>query len=292
MQTRREFLTTTAATLAATAAAGAVPQAPREIRSPLNAPIGLQLYSLKSYLPKDLPGTLAKIRSMGFREVEGAGLWGKTVQELRQALDAAGLRCQSAHMGYERLRDDLTGALADARGVGATWVVCPWIPHEGAITRDQILRAADLFTRAARAATQQGMRFGYHLHGYEFIPSEEGNLFDTLARNTDQKLVEFQVDVFHTFHGGGDPVKVITQYAPRVTSLHLKDLKKGSAIVPGTGTGTPDLDVPVGTGAIDMPAVLRAAMKAATKFYYLEDESADPLNNIPQSLRFLETVKL
>lgn len=291
MTTRREFLTTAAAALAvAPIPAGA--RQPREIKSPLSGPIGLQLYSLRAYLPKDLPGTLAKVRAMGFREVEGAGLWGKSVPELRQALDAAGLKCQSAHMGYERLRDDVNGALSEARAIGSTWVVCPWIPHEQAVTREQILRAADLFTRVARTAAQQGLRFAYHLHGYEFIPSEEGTLFDTLARNTDQKLVEFQVDVFHTFHGGGDPVKVITQHASRVTSLHLKDLKKGTPIVAGTGTGTPDLDVPVGTGALDMPAVLRAAMKASTRFYYLEDESADPLGHLPKSVAYLESIKL
>ncbi|MCC7009495.1 MAG: sugar phosphate isomerase/epimerase [Acidobacteria bacterium] len=291
MPTRREFLTTAAAALGA-ATTPALAWQTKEIVTRLNAPVGLQLWSLRAYLPKDLSGTLANVRRMGFREVEGAGLWGRTAAELRQALDTAGLRCQSAHLGYERLRDDLTGALNEARAVGATWVVCPWIPHENAVTREQILRAADLFTRAARTASQSGLRFAYHCHGYEFVPADEGTLFDTLARNTDQKLVEFQIDVFHAFYGGADPAALIRRHAPRVTSLHLKDLKKGTPVVAGTGTGTPDIDVPVGSGALDMSAVLRAAMKAATRFYYLEDESADPLTHIPRSVAWLESVAL
>jgi sugar phosphate isomerase/epimerase len=136
------------------------------------------------------------------------------------------------------------------------------------------------------------MRFGYHLHGYEFVPSPEGTLFDTLMKATDPKLVELQVDIFHVFHGGGDPVRIITGHGSRVTSLHLKDLKKGVAVKAGTSTGTADIDVPVGTGQLDMPAILRAAEAAATRFYYVEDESADPLTHIPMSVRYLESVNL
>src|SRR5262245_30908440 len=124
MPTRREFLTTTTAAML-TASSPLIARSQREIKSPLGV-IGLQLWSLRNYLPKDLPGSLAQIRSMGFRDVEGAGLWGKTAAELRGALDKAGLRCQSAHMGYERLQKDLEGALTEARAVGATWIVCPW----------------------------------------------------------------------------------------------------------------------------------------------------------------------
>jgi sugar phosphate isomerase/epimerase len=286
MPTRREFL----ATAAAVATTSASTWAQREIKNPLNGPIGLQLWSLRAYLPKDLPGTLARIRAMGFREVEGAGLWGRTAADLRQALDTAGLRCQSAHMGYERLRDDLPGALAEARALGARWVVCPWISAK--VTRDDILRAAELFNRAGAAAADANMQFGYHCHGYEFIPAAEGTLFDTLAKLTDPKRVEFQIDVFHAFHGGADPARLITQHGARVSSLHLKDLKKGVAVTAGTSTGTPDMDVPVGTGQLDMRAVLIAARNAGTRFYYLEDESADPLANIPLSVSYLESVSL
>src|SRR5262245_38025041 len=101
MRTRRDLLTAAVAAMAA--AATPVFGRQREIKSPLNGPIGLQLYSLKNDLPKDLDGTLAKIRHMGFREVEGAGLWKRTATDLRKALDSAGLRCQSTHMGLERL---------------------------------------------------------------------------------------------------------------------------------------------------------------------------------------------
>ena len=262
-----------------------------EIKTALNGPVGLQLWSLREYLPKDLGGTLSKIRALGFREVEGAGLWGKTVSEVRAALDAAGLRCQSAHMQFDRLRDDLGGALVEATALGARSVVCPWIPHEKTFTRDDALKAAEAFNRFGTEAAKADLRFGYHCHGYDFVPSAEGTLFETIATNTDPSRVAFQVDVFHTYHGGADPVQLIQRYKSRVTSLHLKDLKKGVAVQVGTAVGRPEDDVPVGSGQIDMPAVLRAAMNAGASIYYLEDESADPWGHIPRSLAFLKSFK-
>jgi len=292
MWSRREFLSSVAAGLAVPAAGRSWLAPQSEIKTVLIGPVGLQMWSLREYLPNDLPGTLAKVRAMGFREVEGAGLWKHTVAELKAALDGAGLRCQSAHMGFERLRDDASGAFAEAKALGASWVVCPWIPHDKAFTRDDALKAAEAFNTIALAADGAGLRFAYHCHGYEMLPSPEGTRFDTLAQHTDPKRVSFQVDVFHALHGGANPVDLINRYAGRVTSLHLKDLKKGVAITKGTGTATSDVDVPLGTGQVEWPAVLRAAMKAGASLYYIEDESADPWSHIPQSLRYLENLKL
>jgi sugar phosphate isomerase/epimerase len=295
MSSRREFLSTVAAGLTASAlrptwSFGA--DAP-EIKTPLNGLVGLQLWSLREYLPKDLPGTLAKVRAMGFRDVEGAGLWKHTVSELRSALDTAGLRCPSAHMGFERLRDDLSGALTEAKALGAKGVVCPWIPHTGNdFTRDDAVKAAEAFNRFGKAAQDAGLTFGYHCHGYDFVPSAEGTLFDTIAGIADPKLVSFQVDVFHAYHGGADPAQLIAKHGGRVKSLHLKDLKKGVVVKVGTATAEPEVDVPVGSGQIDMPAVLRAAKKAGTSMYFIEDESKDPLGHIPQSVAYLTNVKL
>jgi len=292
MWSRRNFLTTCVAGVAAPAGLRAWLSSQEEIKTALNGPVGLQMWSLREYLPKDLAGALAKVRAMGFREVEGAGLWKHTAADLRSALDSAKLRCQSAHMQFERLRDDAPGAFAEAKALGATWVVCPWIPHDKEFTRDDALKSAEAFNKVAAAAEADGLRFAYHCHGYEMLPAPEGTRFDTLAQNTDPKRVTFQIDVFHALDGGADPVDLINRYASRVTSLHLKDLKKGVVIKKGSGTAPPEDDVPLGTGQVDWPAVLRAAVKAGASLYYLEDESTDPWGHIPLSVQYLRGVKL
>ncbi len=288
MHSRREFLGALVTGVGTSVVFPALSSAQPEIQTALNGPVGLQLWSLREYLPKDLEGTLAKIRAMGFREVEGAGLWGRSVQEFRSAIDTAGLRCQSAHMSFERLRDDAGRAFEEVKAVGATWVVCPWIPHGDAFTRDDTQKAAEAFNKFGAAAADAGLRFAYHCHGYEFIPSAEGTLFDTLARATDSARVMFQIDVFHALFGGAEPAALIKKYSGRVASLHLKDLKKGVPVKAGTAIGPPEVDVPVGTGQVDMPSVLRAAVAAGTSLYYVEDESADPWGHLPQSVRYLE----
>jgi sugar phosphate isomerase/epimerase len=293
MTTRRDFLTTLTAGLGATVVAPVrAAFAQDEIKTALNGPVGLQLWSLRADLPKDLSGTLAKVRALGFREVEGAGLWKHTAADLRGALDAAGLRCQSAHIPFERLRDDPAGAFAEVKALGAQWVVCPWIPHSGdTFTREDTMKAADAFNRFAASARDAGLRFAYHCHGYEFVPSPEGTLFDTLAGATDPARVTFQIDVFHALFGGADPAALIDRYKARVTSLHLKDLKKGVPVKAGTAIGPPEADVPVGTGQVDMASTLRAAMKAGAALYYIEDESADPWGHIPTSVAYLKGFK-
>jgi sugar phosphate isomerase/epimerase len=291
MHSRRAFLTSLATGLGASVTAPVWARGQDEIKTSLNGPLGLQLWSLREYLPKDLRGSLAKVRALGFREVEGAGLWGQSAAEMRAALDGAGLRCQSAHMGFERLRDDLPGALVEAKAVGARWVVCPWIPpKDDAFTRDDALKAAEAFNRFEKAATDAGLRFGYHCHGYDFVPSAEGTLFDTLAGATNPRVM-FQIDVFHAFHGGADPAKLIDRYNDRVGSLHLKDLNKKFSVKVGAATAPAEADVPVGSGQIDIPAVLRAAKNGGTKLYYLEDESPDPWGHIPQSVAYLKNLE-
>jgi sugar phosphate isomerase/epimerase len=292
MTSRREFLATMAVGTAAIRSSPAWAADPPEVKTALNGPVGLQLYSLREQLKKDVPGTLAKVRALGIREVESAGTWGQSPAEHRAALDKAGLVCRSSHMGLDVLQKDTAGAFKEVETLGARWVVCPWIPHDKAFTRDDALKAAEAFNGIAKAAKGEGLRFAYHCHGYEFVPSEEGTLFDTLVGATDKDLVSYEIDVFWAKAGGGDPAKVIDKLSGRVPFLHVKDMKKGLSFPPGTSGSNPDSNVPVGTGQIDWPAVLRAAMKGGAEAYYIEDESPDPLGQIPQSLRYLQGLKL
>lgn len=296
MTSRRDFLATAAVGLGASALrpARALASGTPEVKTALRRPVGLQLWSLREQLKKDVPGTLAKVRPLGIREVESAGTWGQTAAGHRAALDKAGLRCRASHTGFERLRDDLPGVLKDARTLGASWVVCPWIPHDNAkgFTRDDAMKAAVAFNGFARAARDEGLKFAYHCHGYEFAPGADGTLFDLLAADADPALVQFEVDVFWARAGGVDPAQLIEKYKGRVPFLHVKDMKKGLDLPPGTSGAPDETNVPVGTGQIDWVAVFRASEKSGTLAYFIEDESPDPLAQIPQSLRYLAGLKL
>jgi len=265
---------------------------PPEVKTSLNGPVGLQLYSLREALKTDVPGTLAKVRALGIREVETAGTWGQSAEAHRAALDKAGLVCRASHMGLDKLQGDAASAFKEVKTLGARWVVCPWIPHDKVFGRDDALKAAAAFNTIAKAAQGEGLRFAYHCHGYEFVPSPEGTLWDTLVGASDPALVSFEIDVFWAKAGGADPAKVIEKLKGRVAFLHVKDMKKGLTFAPGSSGSEKDSNVVVGTGQVDWPTVLRAAVKSGTEVYYIEDESPDPLAQIPLSLKYLAALKI
>jgi len=98
--------------------------------------------------------------------------------------------------------------------------------------------------------------------------------------------------VFWAKAGGAEPAALIEKYNGRVPFLHVKDMEKGLSLPPGTSGAPEKTKVPVGTGQIDWPAVFRASMKSGTLVYYIEDESPDPLGQIPQSLKYLSGLKV
>ena len=265
---------------------------PPEVKSSLGAPLGLQLYSLRDYAPKDLPGTLARLRSLGIVEVESAGLYGKDVATVRAAFDKAGLKCSGSHIGYDAWKKDIGAAVKEAKGLGARYATCAWIKGEKDVTRDDVLRAAEVFNAAGKACAAEGVRFCYHCHGYEFVPSPEGTLWDTLVKNTDPKLVAFEVDVYWAKAGGIDPAKLIASMPGRVPLLHVKDMVKGLTLPPGSYSSENATNVVVGTGQIDWPSVFRAAKAAGGELYYIEDESPSVWEQLPRSLAYLSSLKI
>jgi sugar phosphate isomerase/epimerase len=294
MTSRREFLITAAAGLGVAAvrpacAAGVVP----EVKTALKAPIGLQLYSLRDAFKKDgVPATLAVVRSLGIRVIESAGLYGMPVADVRAAFDKADLVCRASHMGLERLRDDMAGAFAEAKGLGAGWVICPFIEHEKPFTKAQAVTVSELFNKVARAAQGEGLKFAYHCHGFEFVRDGAGTLFDVMIEATDPTLVGFEIDVFWAKAGGADPVALISRLKGRVPFLHVKDMKKGLTFEPGSSGAPGETNVPLGTGQIDWPNVLRATEAGGPVVYFIEDESPTPVPQIQETLKYLAALKL
>jgi sugar phosphate isomerase/epimerase len=254
--------------------------------------LGLQLYSLRNELKKDLPGTLKLVRDWGFEEVELAGFPPMTPVESARALRAAGLRPLSTFVDYERLEDDLDGVVRDAKTLGVQYVICGWIPHEKTLTRADVDRAASSFNTWAAAASREKLRFGYHIHGYEFVGSPDGTLMHTLFNRTDPAHVDYEMDVFWVVRGGGDPVALLTQFGRRMPLLHVKDMRRGTATAVTTGQAPEEASVQLGTGTIDLPAVLTAAIKTGVRWYFLEDEHPNAVAQIPRSIEYLRGLKL
>lgn len=249
--------------------------------------LGLQLYSLRRQMEKDVPGTLALVRDWGLTEVETAGYYGRTAAQFAEELKRANLTARSMHVGYDALRDNIGQAIADAKALGATYATTAWISHKAPFKREDAETAAKHFAEWGRTLRNEGLRFMYHLHGYEFAKSAEGTLLDLILESTPADAVHYEMDVFWVVRGGGDPAALLRKYKGRFHALHLKDMAKGTLTGDLSG-GAPDTtNVPLGTGMIDYPAVLRAARDSGTTLYYIEDESEKVAEQVPQTLAYL-----
>ena len=291
MTSRRDFLKlASASALAAPFATSAVAQ-PRPTL-PVPGLIGLELYSVRDRLSKDVPGTLKLVRSWGFTEVEGAAFQGRTAAESRALLDEHGLRMQSTLVGYDALAKDVDKVAADAKALGATYVGTAWIPHQRPFGRAHVDKALADFAAWGSALKKAGLQFFYHVHGYEFQPSPDGTLMDTLVKHAPADTVSFQADVFWVVRGGGDPVALLRKYPGRFKLAHLKDMEKGVATNDSTGNAPDETNVVLGTGQLDFAAILKAGRESGVTHYYIEDEHPDAYSQIPKSLEYLRALRV
>jgi sugar phosphate isomerase/epimerase len=252
--------------------------------------VGLQLYSLRDQFKKDVAQTLDQVRAFGITNVELAGTYGIAPEKFREQLDARGIKAISGHFPYEQCRDDIESVAREAKVLGLQYAGCAWIPHQDPFDEKTCRAAAAVFNRAGEALAKHGIKFFYHTHGYEFLPYRDGTLFDLLMAETKPEYVRIEIDVYWIVHPGQDPVKLLEKYGNRFELMHVKDMKRGT---PGGFTGQSDVtnNVALGNGVIDWPSVFRAARKAGVKWYFIEDESPTSVAQIPQSLRYLETLK-
>jgi sugar phosphate isomerase/epimerase len=275
-------------------AAASLPAADRAagLGPSFHGPLGLQLYSLRAqFTAHGVPATLDKVKALGFRYAELAGTYNLPPEKLKALLAERGIRAVSGHFPYKRFKDDPEGVAAEANALGLEFAGCAWADHKAPLDEKQARDIIAVFNRAGSVLARHGLKFFYHAHGFEFQPHGEGTLMDLILRETDPRTVSFQMDVLWVVFPGHDPVKLLEKYGSRWQLMHLKDLKKG--VPTGSLTGKTDVtnDVPLGTGQVNWPAVLAAAKKAGVKYYFIEDESPTVLDQIPQSLRFLESVK-
>ena len=248
-------------------------------------------YTFRTQFAEDVPGTLDMIREMGITNIEFSNLFGKSATEMRSLIDERDMVCTSYGVSYDRLVNDAANVAEEAIILGARYVRVASIPYERPeFTIDNAKKTVEDFNAGGKILNENGLYFCYHNHGFEFRPYEDGTLFDYIVQNTNPEYVSFEMDLLWTVHPGQDPVELLERYPERFRLMHLKDLRKG--VVGDFSGGTPrENDVVLGTGQVDFPAVLEAASKTNIEYYYIEDESPDVIERVPQSREFIMSIK-
>jgi sugar phosphate isomerase/epimerase len=227
---------------------------------------GIQLYTLRTLLEKDTEGTLRALATIGYKEVELAGTYGKSAAEFRAILDRVGLKAPSGHCGIPEVTTGLEKTIADAKTLGQHYVIVASLPDDMHSTAGY-QRGAQIMNTAAARLKREGLQLGYHNHDIEFAKIDgPRHGYDILLAETDPKLVAFELDLFWIRKAGGDALATFKQHKGRFRLVHIKDMAADGAMVD------------VGQGAMDWSTLLKAAEKAGVKEFFVEhDEVKDGL---------------
>jgi sugar phosphate isomerase/epimerase len=249
--------------------------------------IGLQLYSIRDSIMRDVPGAIAKVADMGYKFVEPAGynngkFYGMEPADFKALLDKNNLPMISSHTG-QALPDSAHwdevmawwDACIDAHAqVGAKYIVQPFMGAEAYRSLDTLKLYCNYFNAIGEKCNAKGIRFGYHNHDREFSTQLDGQtIYDVMLENTDPSKVTFEMDLYWTVMGGANPIDYFNKYPGRFELWHIKDKYE----VGGEGT------------MMDWKAIWAGAEKAGMKYGVVEVEeyTTDEFTSCQKSLEFL-----
>jgi sugar phosphate isomerase/epimerase len=249
---------------------------------------GIQLYAVKDALLADPARTLKAIRTIGFREVEAAGYANLSVSEFRQLLSDAGLSCPSAHLQFDM--ENLGAAFEQAHTLGAHYAVSGSLRATLAVTEkhasesagtqtptgmgvEEAKRTAEIANQIGAAAKPAGLQYAYHNHDFEFADQGAGVIgYDILLKETDPKLVKFEIDCGWMVLGGRDPRDYFARYPKRVPMIHVKDFLPTATATGAANESVAHPGAELGHGMIDYRPILAVAEKSGLKHYFAEQE--------------------
>ena len=252
--------------------------------------IGLQLYTLRDQLPKDLEGTLKKVAELGYTEVETFGysdgkFFGKSAKDFRALLSSLGLKAVSGHYLTGNtmpamkgtLKNNWEAAVADAAELGQKYMMCAFLFPDERKTADEYKRHAALFNQAAETCKKHGIQFGYHNHDFEFKTVDGQIPYDILLKETDPKAVKMELDLYWVSFAGKDPVELFKQNPGRFPLWHMKDMEKSESRA----------FAEVGTGSIDFQRLLDNKKVAGLEHFFVEQDvcKRPPLEAIAISIQ-------
>ena len=242
---------------------------------------GLQLYTVRSLMATDVEQTIADVATVGYREVEFAGYFGRSARQIRTTLEAEGLVAPAVHLSLQEFREQLKPAIEAATVIGHRYLVLPFLAPADRPDIDGYRRLAGEMNRFGEACREAGLQFAYHNHDFELRAIEGVAPLDLLIDGTDPDLVAFEVDLYWMVHGGADPFDYFTRYPSRFELCHVKDRTRDGEMVD------------VGNGVIDFVEIFRHAETAGLLHYFVEHDSPDnALDSVRASFEYLASLQV
>lgn len=260
--------------------------------------VGLQLYTIREAMDKDVAGSLKQVSDLGYKNLELAKyadgkFYGYTPQEFKKMVNDLGMEIISSHTQVEAAGITLDNAnkmAEDHAKLGVKYCVQPWVVEEARTTVDSYKKMVAEWNKVGKIMKQNGIQFGYHNHNFEF-DTVEGKVpyYDIFLPELDKDLVTMELDLFWATKAGQNPVEMFNKYPGRFQLFHMKDMFTKEA--PFYQVKTNDF-APVGAGLIDFKAILAAKDIAGMKYFFVEQDSTKdgkPFDSIATSIKNLTT---
>lgn len=265
------------------------------IADPYFANIGIQLYTLRNQLAADQSKTIKAVAEAGYKQVELMDV--TSAPTIVPLAKENGMSSTSAFFNWELLGNatppksagSVEQCIELATKHGLKYLVFGYIGKGHREAPDQIKAIAERSNKAGELCEKAGLKLCYHHHSFEFEKLNNGKTgMDLFIENFDPKLVSFEIDVFWCAIGGWDPIETLKRLKGRVSQVHLKDLEKGTSTIYDEGKVPASAFKEVGSGTIDMKAVLETAREIGVAQCHVEqDQSSDPIVSINTSYKYL-----
>ena len=299
MLTRRQFVRRSAAAGVAAIVGSQLPACVST--SAYHDQIGLQLYTLRNQLEADPLATLTAVRDIGYQQVELMD----TIQlpNLLPIIRELGLGLNSSFINWSHITGGwvynadakvdygFDRVIEDAQAAGLQELVFGWWFPQERDTADKYKATAEKLNAAGEQCRKAGIQLCYHNHAFEFADFDGQTAYDILIDRLDPELVPFELDVFWASLAGVDPVALMRRLDGRIHLLHLKDKKADIPVIKTDGPVPEDAYQELGTGVVDIEAVLELAPQIGVKRCFVEqDMSPAPVESVRESYAYLSAL--
>ncbi len=280
MMKRRTFIRNSALALAASAMSA-------DLLAKKKKAVGIQLYTLRSVIFKDVKGTLKQLSNWGYTELETFGynkgqLFGMSAKDFNDYVKSLGMKVTSGHYGIDVVRGDWQKAVDDAKAADQPFMVLPWVAPADR-NADSYKRIIEDVNKAAEVTKKAGIQMQYHNHDFEFQPMGDTTPFELLMAGLDPKLVTWELDIYWAIRAGQDLEQLFTKYPGRFQQWHVKDMDKVA----------PEKNADVGTGSIDFKKLFTMAKKSGLKHWYVEHDTFmtnDPMKSAENDIMYMKSI--
>jgi len=222
----------------------------------------------------DLPGVLKEVADAGYAGIEGGGAG--DAEEMRKLMDGLGLKLAGAHSGFGSF-ETLDETISYMKAMDCKLLMCSGVgdTKRGLVAYEE---AAEVFNDVGRRCREEGIKFCYHNHSWEFQKFDGVTALERLYELTDPRYVHLCVDVYWVQHGGESPVEFLRKYLDRVGTVHFKDMKD-------------DTFAEVGQGIVDFPGIMEVlSEKADMEWIIVEQDRTQrtPEESIRMSRQYIK----